>query len=103
MSRRTDMYTVYILRTSANTLYTGQTNDIEKRLAEHRGKSPKSAKYMRYFSSFELVYQETHSTRTEAMQREAQIKKWSRAQKEALVSGDIDRPDLSFMASSDGQ
>lgn len=90
MSRRTDMYTVYILRTSANTLYTGQTNDIEKRLAEHRGKSPKSAKYMRYFSSFELVYQETHSTRTEAMQREYQIKRLPRAKKESLISGNID-------------
>jgi len=78
-------YFVYILRTSSNTLYTGQTNDIEKRIKEHASKSSKSAKYIRYFSSFKLVYKEKFSTRTGAMKREAQLKKWPRAKKEALV------------------
>ena len=76
---------VYILRTSKNTLYIGQTNNLEKRIQEHKKKTSKSAKYIRYFSSFELVYKETYPTRTEAMQREIQLKKWPRTKKEALV------------------
>jgi len=75
---------------SLNTLYIGQTNDLEKRIKEHRKKTSKSAKYIRYFPSFSLVYSETYSTRKEAMQREIQLKKWSRAKKEALVRGNLD-------------
>lgn len=81
-------YFVYILRTSSDTLYIGQTNNLEKRLKEHQNKSSKSAKYIRYFKSIELVYYEKYSTREEAMQREYQLKRWSRAKKEALIKGD---------------
>jgi len=81
-------YFVYILRTSSNTLYIGQTKDLKKRLREHKNKSSKSAKYLRYFSSFKLVYTEKHPTRREAMKREVQLKKWTRAKKEALIAKD---------------
>ena len=81
-------YFVYILRTSSNTLYIGQTNNLKRRLKEHRNKSSKSAKYIRYFSSFNLAYSEKHSTRKEAMQREAQLKKWPKIKKEALIKSD---------------
>jgi putative endonuclease len=77
---------VYILRTSSNTFYIGQTNNLEKRIKEHKNKSSKSAKYIRYFSSFKLVYHEKHPTRSKAMQREVQLKKWSKAKKEALIA-----------------
>ena len=70
------MYFVYILRTSSNTLYIGQTNNLEKRLQEHKNKTTKSAKYLRSFSSFELVYQEEYPIRTEATRREMQLKNW---------------------------
>jgi len=80
-------YVVYILRTSSNTLYIGQTNNLEKRLTEHQNKNTKSAKYIKYFGSFELVYSEEYLTRTEAMKREWQIKQWSRSKKEALIQG----------------
>lgn len=79
---------VYILRTSSNTLYIGQTNNLEKRLREHQTKGDKSAKYIRYFVSFELVYKEEYPTRQEAMKREWQLKKWTRMKKEALIRGD---------------
>jgi len=78
-------YLVYILRTSKNTLYIGQTNNLEKRIKEHREKSARSAKYIRYFDSFELVYSETLATRSESMKREAQLKKLSKIQKEELI------------------
>jgi len=80
-------YFVYILRTSSNTLYIGQTNNLEKRLREHQSKSNKSAKYVRYFDSVDLVYSETYTTRKEAMQRESQLKKLTKTKKEALISG----------------
>lgn len=81
-------YFIYILRTSADTLYIGQTNNLEKRLKEHQNKTAKSAKYIRYFSSFDLVYSETYKTRKEAMQREAQLKRWTRSKKDALIADD---------------
>jgi len=78
-------YFVYILRTSSNTLYIGQTNNLEKRIREHKNKSSKSAKYLRYFTDFKLVYSEKYKTRSEAMKRETELKKWTRAKKEILI------------------
>lgn len=82
-------YFIYILRTSSNTLYIGQTNNLGKRLKEHKNKSNKSAKYVRYFDSVELVYSEKYRTRKEAMQREIELKKWTKIRKEALVGGGL--------------
>lgn len=78
-------YFVYILRTSANTLYIGQTNNLEKRLREHREKKGRGAKYTRSFSSIELVYKEEFKTRSEAMKREIELKKLTKSKKEALI------------------
>jgi putative endonuclease len=83
------MYFVYILRTSSNTLYVGQTNNLEKRINEHKGKSSKSAKYVRYFTSVELVYSEKHPTRAAVMKRERELKKWPRKKKLDLILGKI--------------
>ena len=84
-------YYLYILRTSSNTLYIGQTNNLEKRLKEHQTKGGKSAKYTRYFSNLELVYTEAFATRKEAVHREAQLKKWPRSQKDALIKRAISK------------
>jgi len=81
-------YFVYILRTSSNTLYIGQAKNLKERIKEHKSKSSKSAKYIRYFSSFKLVYHEKHPTRSKAMQREILLKKWTKNKKEALIRGD---------------
>jgi putative endonuclease len=80
---------VYILRTSSNTLYIGQTNNLEKRLGEHRLKKGSSAKYMRYFSSFEMVYSEEFKTRREAMRREYELKQWTKVKKENLIANSL--------------
>lgn len=79
------MYTVYILRTSKGTLYTGQTNNLERRLLEHKSHTQKSSKYMRTFDSFLLCYKEEFQTRSEAMKREAEIKRLTKLQKETLI------------------
>ncbi|OGY11167.1 MAG: hypothetical protein A3H88_01125 [Candidatus Blackburnbacteria bacterium RIFCSPLOWO2_02_FULL_44_9] len=83
-------YTVYILRTSSNTLYIGQTNNIERRLKEHQAKSSKSAKYIRYFATCNLVHSEIYNSRSEAIKRERELKKWPKAQKEALITRNED-------------
>ena len=81
-------FTVYILRTSRNTLYIGQTNNLAKRLIEHQEERGKGAKYMRSFSSFTLVYQEHFDTRSEALKREWELKKLSKAKKEAVITAE---------------
>ena len=78
-------YFVYILRTNLNTLYTGQTNNLKKRMQEHKFGN-RGSKYMRKFSSFELVYTEGFATRSEAMKREIELKKWTKVKKEKLIS-----------------
>ena len=75
-------FTVYILRTSSNTLYIGQTNNLQKRIKEHQSKTSKSARYIKYFDSCKLVYSEKYPTRVEAMRREWQLKHWTKAKKE---------------------
>ena len=73
----------YILQCSDNTLYTGWTNNIKKRLQAHnRGQA---SKYTRSRRPVTLVYAEPHATKQEAMRREAEIKQLSRKQKEALI------------------
>lgn len=69
----------------------GYTNDLLKRLREHRAKSGKGAKYLRMFRSFELVHSEECKTKSEAMRREAEIKKMTKKEKEEVVNCDIFR------------
>lgn len=78
-------YFIYILRTSLNTLYIGQTNNLEKRLKEHRSKSERSSKYVRSFSSFELVYTEECESLSEALKRENQLKRLTKVKKEEMI------------------
>ncbi|KKT39507.1 MAG: hypothetical protein UW29_C0013G0023 [Candidatus Collierbacteria bacterium GW2011_GWC2_44_13] len=78
-----------MLRTSANTLYVGQTNNLERRLREHEGKTSKSAKYIRCFESAKLVYSEEQPTRGEAMRRERELRTWTKEKKEKLVAGKL--------------
>lgn len=73
----------YILRCGDGSLYTGWTNDLERRVAAHS--SGAGAKYTRSREPVELVYFETHETRSEAMRREAEIKRLSRREKLALI------------------
>lgn len=79
------MFYVYILRTNRDTLYIGQTNDLETRIKEHSARGKRASKYMRAFSSFELVYKEEYPTRREAMQREYELKQLTRTQKDDLI------------------
>ena len=76
----------YILRCSDNTLYTGWTNNLEKRLKDHN--AGVGAKYTKPRRPVELIYFEEFETKEEAMKREYAIKKLSRLQKEFLIKKD---------------
>ena len=73
----------YMLRCADGSLYTGWTNDLEKRLRSHQ--SGRGAKYTKSRRPVRLVYSERFETKEEAMRREWQIKQLTRAQKEALI------------------
>ena len=79
------MHYVYILCCADNTLYTGWTTDLEKRLKTHNSK--KGAKYTRSRLPVTLVYHEEFSDKAQALHREAEIKKLSRTQKLKLING----------------
>ena len=73
----------YILSCADGTLYTGWTNDLDRRLAAHN--AGKGGKYTRVRLPVQLVYSETHETKEQAMSREWQIKRLSRKEKLALI------------------
>ena len=73
----------YILKCKDDSLYTGWTNDLKKRITSHN--AGKGAKYTKARRPVELVYYEEFQTREEAMKREYAIKQLSRKEKEALI------------------
>lgn len=80
---------VYILRSTSNELYIGQTNNLNNREKQQINKTEKAAKFIKDGKEWELVYSEQHETRVLAMRRELQLKGWSRAKKEALISDNV--------------
>jgi len=83
------MFYLYIIKDERGSIYIGQTNDLEKRIQEHINKYKKSSKYAKDNGNFKLIYKEEYSSRLEAMQREKQLKGWTRAKKEALINKDL--------------
>lgn len=74
----------YILKCADGTYYTGWTTDLAQRLKAHNQGT--GAKYTRARLPVTLAYAELHETKSEAMKREAAIKKLSRKEKEALAT-----------------
>jgi putative endonuclease len=79
------MWFVYIIRCQDGSLYTGSTNDIEKRFKDHS--EGRGARYTKSHKPVRIIYWEGFSTKSEALKREAELKKWTRTQKEALIKG----------------
>ena len=75
----------YILRCADGTLYTGWTNDLERRLRAHN--AGRGGKYTRVRRPVELAYYEQFNSKEEAMSREWHIKRLTRDQKQALIDG----------------
>jgi len=77
---------VYILRCVDNTLYTGVTKDVDKRLRQHNGFLKNGAKYTHSRRPVKLVYQEISNSRSDACKREYAIRRLNKVQKERLVN-----------------
>ncbi|NOY52481.1 MAG: GIY-YIG nuclease family protein [Deltaproteobacteria bacterium] len=77
---------VYILKCSGGSYYTGHTDNLEKRIAEHQQGVIQCYTIKRL--PVVLMFCEEFPTRDEALSRERQIKGWSRKKKEALINGD---------------
>lgn len=88
-------YWVYILKCADNSYYTGVTNDIENRVAQHQeGINPGSYTHNR--RPVELVFNYEFNDVTQAIAFEKQVKGWNRKKKEAIISGQWDLlPELS--------
>nr|WP_277991371.1 TrmH family RNA methyltransferase [Sphingomonas panni] len=80
------MFYVYILKCSDGTYYTGHTDDLDRRIAEHQSGTFEGYTHDR--RPVELMWHETFQTRTDALEREAQVKDWPRKKKEGLFRGD---------------
>tara|TARA_R110002050_G_scaffold184989_4_gene318835 strand:+ start:9765 stop:10055 length:291 start_codon:yes stop_codon:yes gene_type:complete len=84
------IYYVYILKCSDNTYYTGITSNLDKRITEHKyGKHIDSYTYKRRPINLEFYAEFTNVEL--AIQTEKQIKKWSRAKKEALIKNEFEK------------
>ncbi len=79
------MYFVYILRCSDDSLYTGITRDLDRRIDEHNRDDQLGAAYTRSRRPVNLVYHEVLPTRSDASRREHQIRQMSKQEKEDLL------------------
>ena len=74
---------VYILQSADGRYYVGYTTDLTRRMDQHREGT--GAKFTRGFGFGKLLYHEVHPTKSDAMKREVELKRLSRAEKEALM------------------
>ena len=85
VDRKREMYYTYILRCEDNSLYTGITTDVKRRLEEHKTQSKKSAKYTRTHKVTKIEIAWATETRVLASKLEYHIKKLTKGQKERLI------------------
>jgi putative endonuclease len=78
---------VYMVQTRSNKLYTGITTDVERRFRQHKGELKGGARFFYSDAAKAVVYREASENRSSASRREAEIKKLTRQQKLAMVSG----------------
>jgi putative endonuclease len=78
------MFYFYILRCKDGTLYCGSTNNLENRLKRHN--TGRGSAYVKSRGGGVIVYSEGFATIGEAMRREIEVKKWTKAKKEQLIT-----------------
>jgi putative endonuclease len=83
MPRRECQFWVYILSNRSHILYIGVTNNLRKRIHQHRKQAPSS--FTAHYKVTRLVYFETYQYINSAIAREKKLKHWTRAQKIALI------------------
>ena len=83
------MYYVYILRCDDNSLYTGITNDIKKRMREHFGHSDKKAKYTKSHKPSSIAALWKCGNKSDALKIEYRLKELTKKEKENLIENNI--------------
>ena len=91
---RANMWHVYLIRTKMGHLYTGVTKDVQRRFKEHQKEGGKGAKYLKGKKPLKLVFHKKIGSRSQALKTEAQIKKWPKKKKEALVNNETNLEQL---------
>ncbi len=81
---------VYIVKCADNSLYTGVTKNIVRRIDEHNNNNRRASAYTRARRPVVLVHQESFQTRSQATKREYQIRLLSRKEKDGLMSIEIE-------------
>ena len=97
------MYYVYLLRCADGSLYTGITTDLSRRLAEHRSRSGRGARYTRSHPVLHLEAAFAAADRAQASRLEYRIKGLSRERKERLLQAPADCPELEGCAALSAQ
>ncbi len=85
---------LYLVRTRKDTLYTGITLDVTRRLEEHAGNRPNGAKYLRAMAPLQLAYSAPVGDKGTALLLEQRIKKLPKSRKEQIVQEQPDIQDL---------
>ncbi|MDP3142900.1 MAG: GIY-YIG nuclease family protein [Candidatus Omnitrophota bacterium] len=80
------MWYVYILKCKNGDLYTGITNNLQRRLEEHI--SGRGGHFTKSFVAEKILFSEEYPDKSSVLKREAKIKGWTRKKKLALISGD---------------
>ncbi|MEP0073079.1 MAG: GIY-YIG nuclease family protein [Marinomonas sp.] len=83
-------WSIYMIKTRMNTLYTGISLDVMRRFKEHSGDSKRAARYLKGKGPLELVWQQEVGTKSDALKLEYQVKKLNKRQKLQLINGAID-------------
>jgi len=76
---------LYLIRCRDSTLYTGISTDVDRRLAQHRGKGNAGSRYLKGRGPLSLVFQEKLGSKSLALKVEHRVKRMSKARKEKLI------------------
>ncbi|MBJ7551253.1 GIY-YIG nuclease family protein [Marinomonas ostreistagni] len=83
------LWSVYMIETRCETLYTGVSTDVSRRFAEHESGGAKCARYLRGKQPLALVWQQAGMSKKLALKVEYRIKRLPRIMKDRIVSGQV--------------
>ena len=83
-------YSLYLIRLPNGHLYTGISNDVERRFAEHEAGGKKGARFLKGKGPIKLVFCQEIGSRSAALKAEVAVKKLPKSSKESLITGEFD-------------
>ncbi len=86
---KVSQWSIYIVRTRLDTLYTGISTNVERRFKEHESNPKKGARYLKGKGPLELLWQQKVGSHGEALILEYKVKKLTKSKKKSLINGDI--------------